>query len=461
MMRTIEILLVIIIITAAFIISSFFAVLPIPRRVSPLNLRRIALTTLQMLDVDHDLSETVFKPEDDPAWGELQIALSASLPPNIVYNLTVYEVQSGSSAQLYRFIKSISNAESLGIGSDAGSYLVASSNVTFNVIPEKIGESGVGGTLYILNCSDARGWWITGYTAQSLAQDLYNLLSPYFLTTIIVQNTTDLGKILNGTSLQGETVQNAVVINTFGEAVPIPAGYYATQGYYAPRDSYSLYCYILGQKTREFNWTLVSIVGYPLYYVSNTVLFPEEQNTWGIYGMRHVGSAGFNAFLRGLNQIDYIAPWWDGSRWRDAWWQDQYGNWIYVHGWITGDPEDDEGLASIPLSSEAIYYCNYYGIYPSAYHTATRALPSWITNTYDLTVTTYILNPVNDWIAGAVYRHSISGAFLALGLTRTPDIRLTALGLLSDYKPRLYRSEYTAANATRLVVLQLGQVGGV
>ncbi|MGB9778887.1 MAG: hypothetical protein ACPLW8_05730, partial [Candidatus Bathyarchaeales archaeon] len=119
MMRTIEILLVIIIITAAFIISSFFAVLPIPRRVSPLNLRRIALTTLQMLDVDHDLSEIAFKPEDDSAWGELQVALSASLPPNIVYNLTVYEVQSGSSAQLYRFIKSISNAESLGIGSDA------------------------------------------------------------------------------------------------------------------------------------------------------------------------------------------------------------------------------------------------------------------------------------------------------------------------------------------------------
>jgi hypothetical protein len=463
MMRTIEVLLVIIIVTGAFIIASFFAVLPQPRRVSPLNLRRIALTTLQTLDVDYDLSETVFKNESDPAWGQLQIALSACLPPNMVYNFTVYEVQSGSGTELYIPIKSISNAESLGIASDASSYLVASSNVTFRVIPERIGERGVGGTLYILNCSDANGWWITGYTAQSLAEDLYNLLSPYFQRTIMVQNTTQLGQILNGTALQGETLQSAVVINTCGEAVPIPAGYYATQGYYAPRDSYSLYCYILGQKTRQFNWTWVSIVGYPLYYVSNTGYFTgsTDHNTWGIYGMKHVGSAGFNAFLRGLNQIDYSAPWWDGSRWRDAWWQDREGNWIYVHGWITGGPDDNDGLASVPLSSEAIYYCNYYGIYPSAYHTATRALPSWITNTYNLTITTYIFNPVDSWIAGAVYRQAASGAFLALGLTRTPDIRLTALGLLSDYKPRLYRSEYTAAGTSRLVVLQLGQTGGI
>ena len=195
----------------------------------------------------------------------------------------------------------------------------------------------------------------------------------------------------------------------------------------------------------------MGIVGYPLYYVSNTVLFSEEQNTWGVYGMKHVGPAGFNAFLDGLDNQDYGVWWWDPDDRR----------WEYDNDWITGDPEDDEGLASVPLSSEAIYYCNYYGIYPAAYHTATRALPSWITSTYDLTVTTYILNPVNDWIAGAVYRHSVSGAFLALGLTRTPDIRLTALGLLSDYKPRLYRSEYTATGTSRLVVLQLGLVGGV
>jgi len=441
MMRTIEVFLVIMIITAAFLISSFFAVLPQPRQVSPLNLRRLALTTLQTLDVDYDLSGTAFKSSNDLAWGQLQIALSACLPPNIVYNLTVYEVLS-SGTQLYTPIHSISNAKSLGVSSDASSYLVASSNVTFSVTPEKIGQRGGGGTLYILNCSDANGWWITGYTAQSLAEDLYELLSPYFKTTIMLQNTGDLAKILNGTSIQGETLRNATVINTVGEAVPIPSGYYASSGvgYDSDHSSYARYCYVLGQKVRLYNWTWVSIVGYPLYYVSNTGLFPNDQNTWGIYGMKLVGPAGLNSFLEGLNGEP---------------------SYIYNNNWITGDTNSDSRLASVYLSPEALYYCNYYGVYPSPYQTATRALPSSILGRYNLAVTTYILEQVGSWIAGAVYKQAVSGSFLALGLTRTPDIRLTALGLLSYYKPRLYRSEYTASGTSRLVVLQLGQVGGV
>jgi hypothetical protein len=432
MMRTIEILLVIIIITGAFIIASIYAVLPSPRQVSPINLRRLALTTLQTLDVDYDLSETMFKSSDDPAWGQLQIAVSACLPPNIVFNLTVYDVMSGGT-QLYTMYKSISNAESLGIESDAASYLVASSNVTFNVTPEKIGEHGGGGTLYILNCSDANGWWITGYTAQKLAEDLYSLLSPYFQVTVMVQNTTQLGQILNGTKISTspyENVTNAAVVNTCGEAVPIPAGYYATQG---SANSYAKYCYILGQRVSQYNWTWVSIVGYPLYYVCNTGLFSNDQNTWGIYGMKCVASAGLNSFLEGLNKESYA----------------------YNGNWITA-----ELAGTVHLSSQAQYYCNYYGVYPSPYHTATRALPDSILARYNLVVTSYIFDKVDTWIPGAFYRHVASGAFLALGLTRTPDIRLTALGLLCDYKPRLYRSEYSVAGTSRLVILQLGQVGG-
>jgi hypothetical protein len=68
---------------------------------------------------------------------------------------------------------------------------------------------------------------------------------------------------------------------------------------------------------------------------------------------------------------------------------------------------------------------------------------------------------------GAIYKHVFSGSsnstgsFLALGLTRTPDIRLTEISLLSYYKPRLYASDYTAGDSSRLVVLQLGLVGGI
>src|SRR4030065_2452140 len=175
MMRTIEVLIVIIIITGAFITASFFAVLPWPRQVSPMNLRRLSFTTLQMLDSNYALSTAAFETDNYTLWGGLQIALSASLPPNVIYNLTVYDVSQGGG-QLYVPVASISNAESLGATSDASSYMVASSNVTFNVVPEKIGElGGGGGTLYILNCSDEPSWWITGYAAKRLAPELSHL----------------------------------------------------------------------------------------------------------------------------------------------------------------------------------------------------------------------------------------------------------------------------------------------
>ena len=434
MMRTIEVLIVIIIITGAFIAASFFAVLPWPRQVSPMNLRRLSFTTLQMLDSNYELSRAAFETENATIWGGLQIALSASLPPNVIYNLTIYEV-TGATTQLYTYIASMSNAESLGATSDASSYMVASSNVTFNVVPEKIGAHGGGGTLYILNCDDAPGWWVTGYTSQSLAEDLYNLLSPYFSETVMVQSTTELETILNGNSLHGETLQNAVVINTGGEAVPIPSSYASLYN----GNSYAEYFYELGKRVYQYNWTWTGIVGWPFYYVSNTGLWGySNDNGWGIYGMRQTGDPGLNAFLQGLdNRASYVSG----------------------HS-STSNP------GTVYLSSEAVDSSNYYGIYPSPYQTSTRALPTSYTTEYNLDVTTYVFDPVGSSIPAAVYRHAgtgggYQGGFYAIGLTRTPDIRLTALGLLADYHPRLYRSEYTANGTSRIVVLQLGLVGGV
>jgi hypothetical protein len=431
MMRSIEILLVIIILAGAFIVVSSFTVLPEPQQASPINLRRLALTTLQMLDSNHELSNATFSAVDDPVWSELQVALSASLPPDVVYNLTVYEVNSGSGDALYTHFKSFSNAESLGVSSDASSYFVTSSNVTFTFTPEKIGN-----TLYILSCSDANGWWVTGYTAQSLANDLNTTLSQYFNTTIMVQNTQQLGELLNGNKISGspyENVTGAVVINTCGEAVPIPSSYADMYS----GDTYAEYFYELGKRVNQYNWTWASIVGWPFYYVSNAGKFSSAQNGWGIYGMIQVGTHGLQAFLQGLDYQSHPS---------------------YVPGSSqTGNP------GVVYLTSQAVGNCSYYGIYPSSYQTSTRALPTSITGTYHLNVTAPIFN-INDWNPGAVYRHIVAenyqGGFLALGLTRTPDIRLTALGLLCDYQPNLYPSEYTAYGTSRLVVLQLGLVGG-
>jgi hypothetical protein len=444
MMRTVEALLVIILLGGAYVAISSLIALPSPSQTSPINLNRLALTTLQELDSRFDLSSATFQTNNPTEWGDLQVALAASLPPNIVYNLTVYNVNSASNGQpLYKSVASFSNAANLGVSYDS-SYLVASSNVTYVSTPQEISTNGVPVTLYILDCNDTAGWWITGYTPSSLAQEVYSLLSPYFKTTIMVQNTTQLNQILNGKPLQGETINNAVIINTCGEAVPIPTQFSST-GYDTNNGSYALYDYILGTDTRLYNWTWVSIVGYPFYYVTNTGFLSGQQNDWGIYGMTCVGSAGLNAFLEGLDTQSYV----------------------YNTTWIVGSP------GVVYLSSQTQSLCNYYGLYPSPYQTSTRALPTSITTQYNLTVAAYLFNTTFDggqYNPGAVYRHwtttvngvhtNYQGGFFALGMTRIPDIRLTALGILCDYQPVRYSTIYTATASNRLVVLQLGIVGG-
>jgi len=452
-MRTIEIFLAAAILFVAFAVAAYFAILPSPRLVSSPNLRELALSTLETLDANGELSRTVFTSSSDLSWASLQIALTSSLPPNVVYNLSVYEiVTSPTGVVTYSLVRSISDSQSdLGVGSESSSKVVTSSNVTFTVNPQKIGENiGKNITLYLLNCNDANGWWITGYTAQGLASDLYNLLSPYFRKTVLVNSTSQLGTILNGTSLQGERLQDAVVINTFGEAVPIPTGYYTTQGYDSGSNSYAKYAHIVGQKVNSYNWTWVSIVGYPFYYVTNTVFFKDIQNDWGIYGMRMIGRngdegpSGLNAFLRGLDLGGPIGQ-----------------GFSYNSQWITND------VGVVQFTWDASYYSNYYGVYPSPYQTATRALPTSILGTYHLEVKpgSYIFQVKNSYIAGATYNHKDSGrtygSFTAIGLTRIPDIRITALGLLQHYRPTIYKSEFGASGTSRLVVLQLAQQGGV
>jgi hypothetical protein len=434
MIRTIEVIFVIIILAGAFIAVSYFTVLPSPREVAPINLRRLSFTTLQMLDSNYGLSQAAFETDNATVWGGLQAALAASLPPNIVYNLTVYDIND-TGGQLYNRVESFSNAMTIVGTNDVSSYTVASSNVTFNVTPDKIGV-GNGGTLYILNCSDANGWWITGYTAHSLAQDLYTLLSPYFVNTVMVQNTSQLAQLLGGTPINGETLNNAIIINTCGEAVPIPSTYCTTP---YSQNNYAYYSWYLGQRVNLYNWTWASIVGYPFYYVSNTGFFSDSDNNWGIYGMKQTGGGGSIAFLRGLDNQAYS----------------------------TSGSAVDNNPRQAALTQTALDACNYYGIYPSSTQTATRTLMETVFSTYHLSVGVNVLEPISasgtHYYPGTLYTHgtsTITGSFLALGLTRTPDVRMTALSLLSYYHPRVYASEYTATGTSRLVVLQLGLAGG-
>jgi hypothetical protein len=439
-MRTVEVLFVIIILLGAFVITTQFAVLPPPNQAFGTNLRELSQSTLETLDAQGTLSETIFKNPLDPAWGDLQKAILASLPPNIVYNLSIYDLTANTQGVVtYQLATSISDA-GFGADSDSASLMLTSPNVTFTQDPQKVGEStGQNITLYILNCSDANGWWITGYTGQSLASDFYNLLSPYFTTTVLINGTDDLQLLLdNSTSLEG-TIQNAVVVNTFGETVPIPDDYCVggprqDDGYEG--GSYAKYCHTLGNLTRQYNWTWVSIVGYPVHYVSNTEEFtgPNDQNGYGIYGMKNVGPAGLTAFLRGLHGEDYL----------------------HIDTYLHTSPGD------VTFNSDALEGLNYYGIYPSITQTSTRALRDSILTDYDLVATELFNRPPSNptYIPAATYSHDGGGALTAIGLARIPDIRVAALALLMYYKPTVYRSEFGASGTSRLVTLQLGQQGG-
>jgi hypothetical protein len=479
-MRTVEVLFVIIILLSAFFITTYFAVLPSSSQAFGTNLRELSQSTLETLDAQGMLSETVFKPDNDTAWGDLQKALSASLPPNIVYNLNVYNLSTNNGVADYTLVNSISDAN-LGADSDASSLLVTSPDVTFTQDPQKIGESTDQNiTLYILNCNNANGWWITGYTGQSLAADLYDLLSSYFTTTVLINDTDELELLLeNSTSLDG-TIQNAVIMNPFGEAVPIPANYtqgkpQSDEGYYemdATHDTYSKYCYTLGVKTQQYNWTWVSIVGYPFYYVSNTDVFIEsdDENGYGVHGMIQVGPAGLNAFLRGIDNKPYNneagQPVW---KWRNdgGWW-----HWVYDDGLISRGSSGSiaTDIDVVQFTNNALDKCNYYGIYPAPSPTASRALPTSIETAYHLSrseaASVFELKEQSgmDYSSATTYRHIggavDGGALTAIGLTRIPDVRVAALALLVYYNPTIYKTVFGASGTSVLVTLQLGQQGG-
>jgi len=115
----------------------------------------------------------------------------------------------------------------------------------------------------------------------------------------------------------------------------------------------------------------------------------------------------------------------------------------------------------VEFTSVGLERCNYYGIYPSPFQTASRALDQSILTTYDLDRFALMFELKNNRAAVATYRHEDgSGALTAVGLTRIPDIRVAALGLLMYYNPTVYRSEFGASGTSRLVTLQLGQQGG-
>ena len=141
-----------------------------------------------------------------------------------------------------------------------------------------------------------------------------------------------------------------------------------------------------------------------------------------------------------------------------------------------------ENNADIKKEIGVVYYTDhireaqdYYGLYTGISQTSTRALPKGILNSYHLTLPldsegrdyTNIFLPVRvdgqDYYAGATWVHSVGGvthgSFMAIGLARTPDIRVALIGLLGYYQPKILRTEFSASGTTRIIELQIGQLG--
>jgi hypothetical protein len=187
-----------------------------------------------------------------------------------------------------------------------------------------------------------------------------------------------------------------------------------------------------------YNWTWVSIVGYPFYYVSNINEIPTD-NKWGIYGMSMTGQSGINAFLQGVNGQTYF--------------------------------DDPTGMTSsigvVSFTQLLDENMNYYGIYPGHYQTSTRALKGHGTHSLEssnFVLKSNIFNRVGDYYAGATWAHIgndglTHGSLLALGLARTPDLKVAILGVLAIYRPSIYRSDFSVSGTTRIVTLQIGQLG--
>jgi hypothetical protein len=447
MLRTVETLFVVILVfTTLYGVQSYIQ-LPSPRLSSSIGLQEYAASVLMSMDNDGTLTRAAFT--EGSEWStELLRALDSTLPANTIYRLTSYQIVLNSTTGKLQYIESKTGPSGVDLfpsGSVSSTYIVTSPDVTVTQEPEKISSVNGTLTLYILNCNDANGWWITGFTGQTLASDVYKMMSPYFETTILVNSTAQLNTLLSGspiTSNPKERVSNAVVINTFGEAVPMPASQAAT---------YLEYPYSIGMRVNLSNWTWVSIVGYPFFYASNTVSFAANDNGYGIYGVKQINSKGLNYFLQGLDYKTYPAP-------------------VENAKWITKE---------IP---GVVYYTkhmretqDYYGLYSGVTQTSTRALGIEDLANYHLSLPvdstgqpyTNIFLPVQvdgkQYYAGATWVHKVNGvtrgSFMALGLARTPDIRVSLIGLLGYYQPSLHRTEYSASGTTRIIELQVGQLG--
>jgi hypothetical protein len=581
MMRTLESLFVVIIVFATLTTVFNRGVLPAPIETSSTGLQGLADSAIATLDKEGYLTQSIFEKDpvlSDVKWKSVVETIDSALPLGTVFQLKVYRIDEDPATGIINYtpLRTAGNAESgLPPGSITTSYTITNPDVTVTKIPETITPTR-SITLYILDIQEAKGWWITGYDGHTLAQTVKEAMNPYFKLIVMINNMTDYEKLLNGqkiTTSTFEDIHNAIVVNPFGETIPIPTNISWAQDQFT---------FKLGGIVNTYNWTWVSLVGYPFYYLTNTVRYNgiNDQNGWGIYGMVQLEPKGYDGFLYGIDNpsisfgsitlsntfqasspgvifsgekqtatrafsLSYLSPH-NIQLGKNCFSGKYYSPSITGTGtWATPDGAySNDGVTYAQTSinnANQIFYG--YGLNIGTSETVKQlqvridawsslagkkiklevssdAGLNWLPKTSTITLAktessywvditswdTWTYTKVNgnnlrirvtglsdgetiklDWvpveittsssiIAGAIYDHiptsgepsfnsapgakqKIQGSLIQIGLARTPDARVMQILLLARYQPKIQRTQFDAQGTTRLITLQVGQVG--
>jgi hypothetical protein len=206
MMRTIEVIIAIAILIGGVAGLTAYLSVPPPQTISSAQLTQLGYSLLQRMTASGVLQQAAFNPNNPIFVGQLESAFLASLPSNVVYNLTVYNVLqrsiNGANSTSYVPVWNISNFSGRSPRFTVTiSYVISPLNLSYNIKPHPYPA-----TLFILNTSDAEGWWITGYTGSSLALALKQIFTvrQYFAQVVTINNTAQMNQLLSFGSLQSK-----------------------------------------------------------------------------------------------------------------------------------------------------------------------------------------------------------------------------------------------------------------
>ncbi|MEM0121305.1 MAG: hypothetical protein QW688_07710 [Thermoprotei archaeon] len=440
MMRTVEVILAVAILIGGVISVSLYVNLQPAEANYASLLQNLASSAIQQLKASQTLQYAAFNPSNQVYVGELKNSMGALFPANVVYNLTVYNVQNttvnGVTSVSYQPILSFTDySGGKPIFTYTSSFVLSPANFSYF---QKTVSAPV--TVYILNMSDAVYDPQTYTIANSLKQELTS--RPYFKSVVSINNTQQFDQLMSlgyfkcsASQCQPRRAtyqaQSSVIINTFtpyaAGDVPISATW--AQEYvnnYGEEGGFAYYAYRLGENVSKYNITWVSF-NYEFQRVSNMETDVFNSTICSDYPSFSI--VGYcNIILPGCRNNDegeiYFIAGITGN-------QNPYG---------TGSQCDTLEIlgAATPtvLTPLAQQYANHYGVYPNYNQSSSEAY----TRPNGLKLVSNVTAPISAentiYYTDSIWSSPKGGFYILFGLSGF-DARLALLTLLVFYHPQL------------------------